>query len=228
MGTRFMADFGTRSLASRGTCSGGSNIVAPVPTIPDDSCMWPNDGICDAPQYCVYNTDHSDCGAQVTPGILFVGDAGINEWCTDPEFPNSMNYGQQPGKFKQTCKKIWMKITAAGARVLYMGTKPEPDSQSLWKKYKKYDKKVSKLAATLQACAHRKGCAYSPTNKTVPPLVMIDVYKGFKDVGNNLDLYGSSAKGNKQRIHLSPKGYKLWSEWAHQAMDPQGERCYLW
>ena len=54
---------------NRGTndCSGVSNIVAPahesqVQTTPDDSCDWPDDGACDEPTYCAYNTDYTDCG----------------------------------------------------------------------------------------------------------------------------------------------------------------------
>jgi len=183
------------------------------------------------------------------PGILFAGDSDISEWFTDAKFPNSKNvgvggwtckqllkkidtfveqnqpdwvvvvcgendmaYGKSPSAAYKRFRKIVNKITAAGARVLYMGTKPEPDSRSLWRKYRKYDKKVSKLAAQLS----------STVSNDMPPLVMIDVYKGFKDVGNNRNLYQSD------RLHLSSKGYKLWNEWAHPAIDPQGEGCYLW
>jgi len=183
------------------------------------------------------------------PGILFAGDSDISEWFTDAEFPNSKNvgvggwtckqllkkidtfveqnqpdwvvvvcgendmaYGKSPSAAYKRFRKIVNKITAAGARVLYMGTKPEPDSRSLWRKYRKYDKKVSKLAAQLS----------STVSNDMPPLVMIDVYKGFKDVGNKRNLYQSD------RLHLSSKGYKLWNEWAQPAIDPQGEGCYLW
>ena len=44
-------------------------------------------------------------------------------------------------------KKIVKKVVATGARVIYMGTKPEPDSKSLHDEYQEYDMLIRALAA---------------------------------------------------------------------------------
>ena len=44
-------------------------------------------------------------------------------------------------------KKIVKKVVATGARVIYMGTKPEPDTNSLHDEYQEYDALIRALAA---------------------------------------------------------------------------------
>ena len=106
------------------------------------------------------------------------------------------------------------KMTAAGARVLFIGTKPERDSMGLWDKYVDYDARVSEYAATLAASA-----AGLP-----PPLVFIDSYKGFNDLSNPTSLYRSD------ELHLSGEGYAKWENWAQIALSPSpaDALCFEW
>jgi len=99
---------------------------------------------------------------------------------------------------------------AEGARVLYLGTKPEPSTSELHDEYQQYDALIKEHAAHLA-----DGAASSP-----PPLVMVDVYAGFEALGNPNSLYAAD------RLHLSSEGYALWDEWTVAALD--GGTCYLW
>ena len=81
------------------------------------------------------------------------------------------------------------KINAAGAKVLYMGTKPEPGTTSLHTTYAAYD---AMIAAAAESNAD---------------LYMVDVTSEFKALGNPASLYQSDD------LHLSEEGYVLWTKW---------------
>lgn len=102
------------------------------------------------------------------------------------------------------------KLNALGTRVIFMGTKDEPDSSSLWSKYAKYDTKVKKLAENLAASS----------TENVSALTFVDVNAGFKDIGNPDSLYGPD------ELHLSHEGYALWDEWVTLALDD--DSCVIW
>jgi len=173
--------------------------------------------------------------------LLFVGDSDIAGWDTDIAFPNSENVGvggwtckqvlnnidsflakHSPDTVVLVCgendfgdgasvnptfdkfKRVVRKINAIDARVIYMGTKPEPDTGNLHRKYRKYDRKI------------RSHARRSKTN-----LTMVDVYKSFKDLGNNDTLYDAT-----DGLHLSEEGYVLWTGWAKQALDT--DDCVEW
>ena len=106
------------------------------------------------------------------------------------------------------------KMVAAGARVLYIGTKPERDSQGLWDQYVDYDAAVLEFAASLAATAVG----------LPPPLVFIDSYQGFNDLSNPTSLYASD------ELHLSGEGYTMWESWAQLALSPSpaDALCFAW
>lgn len=183
---------------------------------------------------------------------MFVGDSDIEGWETADAFANSKNVGVGGWTCKNVLKKIdgflaahapdWVvlvcgendlgagtspklaasryakvveKIAAAGARVVYMGTKPEPSTKKLHAKYREYDALNFALAANLASSAAGLNA--------VPPLVTVDVYKGFEAVGNGLELY------ENDRLHLDPPGYALWTAWAQAAMHrTESGTCYKW
>ena len=105
------------------------------------------------------------------------------------------------------------KMVAAGARVLYIGTKPERDSKGLWDQYVDYDAAVLEYAASLAATA-----------VGLPPLVCIDSYQGFNDLSNPTSLYASD------ELHLSGEGYTMWESWAQIALSPNpaDALCFEW
>jgi lysophospholipase L1-like esterase len=101
---------------------------------------------------------------------------------------------------------------AGGARVVYIGTKPEPGTTELHAQYKEYDALIAKLAADRAA------------GGGLPPLTMIDSNAGFVAAGNGADLYSGD------ELHLSPAGYSLWESWLTAAVTPTADdvNCYLW
>eukprot|EP00578_Thalassiosira_sp_NH16_P024103 CAMPEP_0181098304 /NCGR_PEP_ID=MMETSP1071-20121207/12054_1 /TAXON_ID=35127 /ORGANISM="Thalassiosira sp., Strain NH16" /LENGTH=536 /DNA_ID=CAMNT_0023180889 /DNA_START=170 /DNA_END=1780 /DNA_ORIENTATION=+ len=104
------------------------------------------------------------------------------------------------------------KITASGATALYLGTKPEPSTTSLWEKYQRYDAMIFDYANTLATDA-----------STVPvPLTVIDVHAAFVDLGNPNALYDSD------RLHLSSDGYEYWNTWTTTALDNSANGCVRW
>jgi lysophospholipase L1-like esterase len=104
------------------------------------------------------------------------------------------------------------KIIATGARIITIGTKPEPGTTELHSKYRDYDEQVQAHASSLAA------------SSTMPPLVVIDSYNSFEDVGNPGSLYDSDD------LHMSAEGYALWSTWLTQAYSDLNEQgaCYVW
>jgi len=108
--------------------------------------------------------------------------------------------------------KVVKEITRSGSRALYIGTKPEPSTQKLHSKYRKYDQKIRDYAEKLADGVDE------------PPLVMVDSYRGLEDLGNPLSLYSSD------RLHLSRTGYNYWTEWTSVAAAEAhgGSPCTVW
>jgi len=126
---------------------------------------------------------------------------------------NDLADGSSAGRAFKNWKKIIRKAIASGARVLYIGTKPEPDTKDLHKKYRQYDAKIRRFV-TRQA-------GKSPEGK-LPGIVMVDSYAGFIDEGNSNSLY------DKDMLHLSNQGYALWEEWTTQALSSEDIGCVEW
>ena len=99
-------------------------------------------------------------------------------------------------------------IHNAGAKVLYMGTKPEPSTTDLHTSYQEYDDKIREYALWLK-------------DEDEGLLVMIDVYAGFEKLGNPDTLY------DEDELHLSSEGYDYWNQWAQNAIDDNGV-CVIW
>jgi len=187
-------------------------------------------------------------GGRGITGPLLAGDSDIEGWPnTASSFPGSVNVGVGGWTCKRLKKKIggflgthnpeWVilvcgendlwgssaattfndfkavvqEIRAAGARVVYVGTKPEPSTKKLHAKYREYDALIRAHAASLAAAAD-----------SGPPLVMVDSYKGFEDLGNPNSLY----RGD--RLHLSSSGYGHWTTWAQQALSQSDTACEVW
>lgn len=119
--------------------------------------------------------------------------------CGENDFQDGASVKPTYTKFKRVVRKI----NDHGARVIYMGTKPEPHTWDLHGTYRKYDLRIKNLA---------RG---SNTNLTI-----VDVYKSFKALGNNDILYATDG------LHLSEEGYILWTGWAKQALDT--DDCVQW
>jgi len=177
---------------------------------------------------------------------LFVGDSDIEYWNTKG-FANSENVGvagsvcreasakldeqllkykpkrvvivcgennlwdQSVGSTFAEFKVVIGKIVDFGAQALYLGTKPEPDTHSLHSKYRHYDARIRAYVNELKA--------KDPTAS--PPLVMVDVYPAFVDMGNPNNLY------QQDNLHLSKSGYGYWNTWAQTALT-DASNCSLW
>jgi len=187
-------------------------------------------------------------GGRGITGPLLAGDSDIERWPnTASSFPGSVNVGvggwtckklkRKIGGFLGTYNPAWVilvcgendlwgssaattfndfkavvqEIHAAGARVVYVGTKPEPSTTYLHAKYREYDALIRAHAASLAAAADSD-----------PPLVMVDSYKGFEDLGNPKSLY------NNDRLHLSRSGYGHWTAWTQQALAQSDTACEVW
>ena len=126
---------------------------------------------------------------------------------------NDLAAGQSVSATMARLRSAVEKMVAAGARVLYIGTKPERDSQGLWDQYVDYDAAVLEYAASLAATAVGR-----------PPLVFIDSYQGFNDLSNPTSLYASD------ELHLSGEGYTMWESWAQLALSPSpaDAQCFAW
>jgi len=128
--------------------------------------------------------------------------------CGENDISNNGNVDKAFKNFQQVVKLI----AESGSRVLYVGTKPEPLTQNLHSKYREYDQKIRDFANSISGLADK------------PPLVMVDSYKGFEDLGNPLSLYFWD------RLHLSGEGYDYWTEWTSDAVDEadSGSLCTVW
>lgn len=103
-------------------------------------------------------------------------------------------------------KLIVGKLIGDGARVIYLGTKPEPESKSIYTEYKYYDAQVRKFASELAQ------------DKANPPFQMIDVFPSFT---SKWELYNSDG------LHMSRLGYAFWNGWVKLAMSSPGS-CIRW
>ena len=168
--------------------------------------------------------------------VLFLGDSDIEFWDTKSAFPGASNVGvagwtcqnvynnlfnnkklvptgdAQPRWVVLVCgendldlssaadtftrfKKIVAALTARGIRVLYLGTKPEPATVLLHREYEEYDASIRAYASDLAARTES------------PPLVMVDVYPAFEELGNPAKLYDSDD------IHLGAVRENVTREW---------------
>merc|ERR1711907_503774 len=87
----------------------------------------------------------------------------------------------------------------SGSRVIYMGTKPEPDTKSIHNLYREYDELIRNYY-----------------NSDPSKFVMVDVYPSFETLGNPNNLYAND------QLHLSNKpdvgGYSYWNTWLQSAL----------
>ena len=121
---------------------------------------------------------------------------------------NDLSNGRSPQATFADFSRVAEKVIAKGAKLLYMGTKPEPDTTELHRKYREYDALIRDYITELAAGARQ------------PPLTMVDVYPSFQDLlGNPGSLYDNDG------LHLSAEGYSYWTEWAMAAIEKGNEDC---
>jgi len=101
-------------------------------------------------------------------------------------------------------------INEKGAAVIFMGTKNEPNTTSLWDEYAQYDDYARSLAKTK--------CGTNVAGR--PEFTFIDVNTAFEDVGNPDSFYAPD------QLHLSDEAYALWSEWVGAALNESA--CCSW
>jgi lysophospholipase L1-like esterase len=113
-------------------------------------------------------------------------------------------------------KKVVETFLNSGARVLALGTKPEPGSHKdkLHKKYNEYDYLIRAFAKDIH------GQSDGP-----PRFVFIDVNPSFLEIDNPKSLYDAD------ELHMSSEGYSKWVSWTRTAladMDSNYLECWLW
>jgi len=117
-------------------------------------------------------------------------------------------------------KKIASTFINDGARVIYLGTKVEPDNTNYYTEYMYYDAAIRKFATE------------QSKDKAEPPFQMIDVFRSFTykqtagrpKTGKDAtwaQIYASD------KVHMSRLGYKLWNAWVKIAMDSKTP-CIRW
>ena len=103
-------------------------------------------------------------------------------------------------------RKVVEKIYANGVdRIIYMGTKPEPDTKYLHKDYREYDEMIRNYFVDAE-----------PDGK----FTMVDVYPSFVAMGNPRSLYANDD------LHLSKEGYNYWNNWLQSALTDNN--CVRW
>jgi len=116
-------------------------------------------------------------------------------------------WDRSPQKVFQDFQTIVTKINNSGSRVIYMGTKPEPDTKSIHNLYREYDELIRNYY-----------------NSDPSKFVMVDVYPSFETLGNPNSLYAND------KLHLSNKpdvgGYSYWNTWLQSALDSTD--CARW
>merc|ERR1740130_2135859 len=156
-----------------------------------------------------------------------MGDSDVEGWSTQTAFPGSSNVGvcgendmdgdgvSAANTFTRM-KKVLAKLLGAGVKqVLYMGTKPEPDTTNLHAKYRQYDGLLRAHATALALAA-----TAAATAADTPPFTMVDVYPSFEALGNSNNLY------QNDQLHLSSEGYGHWNTWARSAL--ASSVCIRW
>lgn len=127
---------------------------------------------------------------------------------------NDMWY-QSVGKTFGNFVNILTAATDNGIKqVIYVGTKPEPGTKKLHKKYRQYDTKIREKATELAL----------GTNSQLPPLVMIDVYPIFDEIEQE----DPGALYKKDDLHLNDYGYTFWTKWTQTALDDNEGMCVVW
>jgi len=131
--------------------------------------------------------------------------------CGENDFNGGSSVKRTFEYFKKIVKEV---LTTTGARVLYIGTKPEPDTTDLHGEYEEYDQKIRDYAKQLS----------DDRNETTltPPLVMIDTYLYFTSIGNPRSLY------QKDKLHLSKKGYFYWNKWTNYVFENADSQCQVY
>ena len=124
---------------------------------------------------------------------------------------NDMADGTRPSKTFERFQEIVKKVLASGARLLYVGTKLEPETSELHGKYQAYDAMIEQYAGVLATAA----------GGLPPPMVMVDSYKGFEALGNPNSLYANDG------LHLSSQGYAHWVSWVQQGIS-SSSGCQVW
>ncbi|MGK3738552.1 MAG: hypothetical protein ACI90V_005399, partial [Bacillariaceae sp.] len=95
-------------------------------------------------------------------------------------------------------RKVVDTIYAKGVeRVIYMGTKPEPDTKDLHIDYREYDEMIRN---------------YYVDDEPDGKFTMVDVYSSFVALGNPRSLYAND------NLHLSKEGYNFWNDWLQSAL----------
>ena len=129
---------------------------------------------------------------------------------------NDLSGSAGANKVFRRFKEIYREARRNDIRIIMMGTKPEPDTTYLHKKYRKYDRKLKRWA--------RK----KAKNTDQPPFIFVDSYKAFKELGNPDSLYADD------ELHLSAEGYSYWNGWLQNAYNygvcnEEGScGCYYW
>jgi len=130
---------------------------------------------------------------------------------------NDLAYGASVNTAFKRFRNIYYAASSQNIKIIMIGTKPEPSTKDLHKKYKKYDKKVKSFA---KKESNKKG---------FPSIIFIDSHKSFVSLGNSNSLYADD------KLHLSPEGYGYWNEWLQNAhdnalCDDNGDvcKCYIW
>jgi len=126
---------------------------------------------------------------------------------------NDLAYGANVAKTFKRWQSLVEKMTAAGARVVMLGTKPEPATTNLHTKYMKYDERIRAYVRT-----QAQGCG------SAPKVSFVDVFPAFVSMGNPNELYDPNEAPNY--LHLGPGGYALWDQWARLALEDA--RCKIW
>jgi lysophospholipase L1-like esterase len=129
----------------------------------------------------------------------------VPDWLVVVCGENDIASGESVSNTFEQFKKVVAPALIEGTRVLYIGTKPEPDTTSDHSRYRAYDAKVFEYATELASSS-------SEYDTKAPPLVVIDSYNGFEDNGNPDSFYQNDG------LHLSDEGYAFWNTWAGLAL----------
>jgi len=147
--------------------------------------------------------------------VGFLAEHQPTDWVVLVCGENDFYSGRSVKKAFKTFQAIVSKVlTTTGARVLYIGTKPEPDTQKKHDKYEEYDQKIRDYAKKLSDDRDE--------TTLLPRLVMIDTYPHFISIGNPDSLY------QKDKLHLSKIGYSYWNEWTNFVFDNADSQCQVY
>ncbi|KAJ1456124.1 SGNH hydrolase-type esterase domain-containing protein, partial [Pelagophyceae sp. CCMP2097] len=155
--------------------------------------------------YAGYNCN--EVNVDLDAGLLFAGIEWVVLVCGENDLAEGTSVADTYNRFETAVSEI----TAYGAQVLSLGTKPEPDSHDLWQKYQELDQLYIGLAQT-------KASSFS----NFAPLVFIDTYQNFLELGTGSWIYfqflGNSNSFYIDDLHLSTQGYAYWTSWATKGM----------